>query len=397
MKKAALALTACFALMAQAAAFAADAYSIKTNGDVVQLRDETADVTVSVLTPVSNAYEMVVKGQNVIRMTIRSVDDMRARPNLNGVPLMSPFANRLDQTAFYANGKKYNFDTEFGNIRAPVPIHGYLTGASAWKVVEAKSDATGAWVTSKIDFYKIPAYMHQFPFAHTLTMTYKLSGGALEVKTRIDNLSDDPMPVSIGFHPYFSLTDSNRNDWRLNVPAKTHWLLDDRSIPTGQTEPATTFWGGDTKNIPLSRFATKRIDDVFSDLDRDAEGRATATMRGKRQQIAVTLGPKYKTLLVFSQVPPAPNAPPAAPGGGGGGGGANAAPPPPPVSTGPAIPLSAKDPTPTPASRGFVAFEPMVAITNAMNLAQKGAYNELQSVAPGGSWEESFWIKATGY
>ena len=39
----------------------------------------------------------------------------------------------------------------------------------------------------------------------------------------------------------------------------------------------------------------------------------------------------------------------------------------------------------------------MVAITNAMNLAQKGAYNELQSVAPGGSWEESFWIKATGY
>jgi len=28
-----------------------------------------------------------------------------------------PFANRLDETAFYANDKKYNFDLELGNVR----------------------------------------------------------------------------------------------------------------------------------------------------------------------------------------------------------------------------------------------------------------------------------------
>ena len=35
----------------------------------------------------------------------------------------------------------------------------------------------------------------------------------------------------------------------------------------------------------------------------------------------------------------------------------------------------------------------MVAITNALNLAQKGVYKDLQSIPPGGSWEESFWVR----
>jgi len=36
-------------------------------------------------------------------------------------------------------------------------------------------------------------------------------------------------------------------------------------------------------------------------------------------------------------------------------------------------------------------------VTNALNLAQKGLYKELQSIEPGGSWEESFWIRPRGF
>ena len=108
-----------------------------------------ADITVSVMTSVSNAYEMVVKGQNVIRMPFATVDDFRARPGLNGIPLLAPFANRLDEQAFYANGKKYNFDMELGNVRGTIPIHGFLSGAKDWKLVEAKADGKSAWVTSR--------------------------------------------------------------------------------------------------------------------------------------------------------------------------------------------------------------------------------------------------------
>ena len=383
------------ALLLPGAALAQARYSVQTHGDVVQLRDAGSDTVVSVLTPVSNAYEMVVKGKNVLRMTFRSVDEMRARPGLNGVPLLWPFANRLDQTAFWANGRKYNFDLDLGNVRGPVPIHGYLSGASEWKVVEAQADARGAWITSRLEFYRVPRYMAQFPFAHTLTMTYRLADGALEVRTRIDNLSTEPMPVTIGYHPYFQLTDSNRDDWTLSVPARTRWLLDNRNIPTGQTEPAATFWGGETGAIPLRRFTGKRIDDVFTDLERDAQGRATVSMTGVGQRVSVVLGPKYRTVLVYST--PAPPPPPAGGQGAGQGGGQGAPPLPPPVSVGPPLPLSATSGEPAPPERGFVAFEPMAAISNGMNAAQAGSYRDLQSVAPGESWEESFWIQASGY
>jgi aldose 1-epimerase len=398
MKRLWWAALAAMALMVPGLASAQARYSVKTTGDVVQLRDSATNTTISVLTPVNNAYEMVVNGKNVIRMAIKSVDEMRARPGQNGVPFLAPWANRLDELGFYANGRKYNFDMELGNVRGPVPSQGFLMGANAWKVLEAKADANGAWVTSKLDFYKNPQYMAQWPFAHTITMTYRLSGGVMEVRTRIDNLGDEPMPVVIGFHPYFQLTDSGRNDWTLSVPGKTHWLLDQRVIPTGETEPSTRFWGvDDLTRIPMKLKEGKRLDDVFTDFDRDAQGRATVSMTGVKQKVSVILGPKIKTVLVYSTAAPAPPPAPPAAGAPAAGPPRPPGPAPAPVSVGPPIPLSATEGEPAPDSRGFIAFEPMVAITNALNAAQKGQYKDLQTVAPGAFWQESFWVAPTGF
>ncbi len=363
-------------------------YSAKQTGDIVQLRDNRTDTTVSVMTTVSNAYEMVVKGQNVIRIPFATVDDFRARPGLNGIPLLAPFANRLDEQAFYANGKKYNFDMELGNVRGTIPIHGYLSGTKDWKLVEAKADGTSAWVTSKLDFYRNPQWMKQFPFAHTLEMTYRLADGVLEVKTRIENLSLEPMPVAIGFHPYFQLTDSTREDWVLSIGAKAHWLLADNKIPTGETEPADKFFP-DRKAVALKDFD---LDHVFGDLERDAQGRAVMSVKGKTQQLDVILGPNYRSIVLYS-----PNPANASGGGGGRGGGRGGPPAPAPAAApaGPTLPLTgAKD---TVANRGFICFEPMVGITDSMNLAHKGIYKELQSIPPGGRWEESFWLRPSGF
>ncbi|MEO8078269.1 MAG: aldose 1-epimerase, partial [Acidobacteriota bacterium] len=307
-------------------------YSAKQTGDIVQLRDTRTDTTVSVMTSMANAYEMVVKGQNLIRMTFASVDDFRARPDLNGIPLLAPFANRLDEPAFYANGKKYNFDMELGNVRGAIPIHGYLSAAKDWKLTEARADASAAWVSTSLDFYRNPQWMKQFPFAHTMRLTYRLADGVLEVRTRIDNLSVEPMPVAIGFHPYFQLTDSSREDWTLSVAARTQWLLAPNKIPTGETEPITTFFP-DPRAVALKDFD---LDHVFGDLERDAQGRATMTVKGKTQQLDVVLGPNFKTVVLYSPNPA--NQPAGRRGGGGGnaaggrGGQPGAAPPTPAAS-----------------------------------------------------------------
>jgi aldose 1-epimerase len=356
--------------VAPAQAVAKPRYAVSRAGDVVTLSDTASTLAVRVLTTASNAYQMTVNGEDVIRRTWTTLDDIRGRMGLNGVPLLWPYANRLDEQAFYANGQRYAFDPGLNNTgRGAIPIHGFLTGADAWKVVEAKADAKSAWATMTLDFFRIPRYMKQFPFAHTLTMTYRVQDGALEVHTRIDSLSSEPMPVAIGFHPYFQLTDSPREEWRLSVAAKTHWLLDSNTLPTGETEPITRILP-DPKNV-LVKDVT--LDDIFTDLERDDRGRAKMSLIGKTQQVDVLVGPKFKTILVLSRPNNANR---------GGAAGANQA--------------AAVTPPPSP-TRGTVAFEPMAAITNALNLSQKGLYKELQSIEPGGSWQESFWISPRGF
>ena len=376
------------ALTTANSALAQARYTVKTTGDIVQLRDAKTDTTVSVMTSASNAYEMVVNGQNVIRMTFATVDEFRARPGLNGIPLLAPFANRLDEQAFYANGKKYNFDMALGNVRGTIPIHGYLSGAKDWTLVEAKADGKAAWVTSKLDFYRNPQWMQQFPFAHTLQMTYRLEDGVLEVRTRIENLSVEPMPVAIGFHPYFQLTDSTREDWTVSIGAKTHWLLAENKIPTGETEPIAKMFP-DPRAVPLKDVD---LDDVYGDLERDAQGRAVMSVKGKSQQLDVLLGPNYRAVVLYS-----PNPANARGGGGGGRGGQgqNPAPPTPAAPAASSVPLTGTNPDLP--NRGFIAVEPMVGITDSMNLAHKGLYKELQSIPPGGSWQESFWLRPKGF
>jgi aldose 1-epimerase len=45
----------------------------------------------------------------------------------------------------------------------------------------------------------------------------------------------------------------------------------------------------------------------------------------------------------------------------------------------------------------FICFEPMTGVTDAVNLHHEGKYPDLQTVAPAGTWSESFWIKPTGF
>jgi aldose 1-epimerase len=382
---------------------AAQRYTAKQDGDVITLTDNVAKMRVPVVTSMGKPWQIQVKGQNLVR-TAPSLEAFMENPGLNGMPLLAPFANRLDQTAFYANGKKYNFDLELGNVRGPIPGTGFVNGSKQWQLVEFKADSKSAWVTCRLDFYKIPQFMKQFPFAHTITLTYRVSEGTLEVHTRLDNLSDDPMPAVIGYHPIYELPDGNRDDWTVSVDAKTHWIEIPERLPTGETQPIESFFNQDKSRTEIKLKHYALVDDVFADLVRDAKGRATMRLMYNGKELDETLGPKFKTVLLWSTPLSA-----GAAGGGGRVGAGRAASQTPPAPSGPfpvdpakgvkidppAVPLGAGAAQPT--TKGFLAMEPMIGITNALNLAQEGVYKDLQTIPPGGSWEESFWITTKGY
>ena len=375
-------LLLCFAVAMPAAA---QRYDARRDGDIVQLRDQESETVVSIVTSIGNfAYEMKVKGHNVLRFPFATIAEYKAKPaGMYGIPLLAPWANRLDEQAFYANGTRYAFDMQLGNVRGAVPMHGFMTRTDQWQVIEVQHDTEAAWVTSRLETFRQPSWMKQWPFAHTIEMTYRLQDGVLEVRTRVTNHAAEPMPVSLGFHPYYQLTDSPRDEWTVTVPARTRWLLSAQKLPTGETESTDTFFPGFEGALK-----DYNLDDVFGDLVRDARGRATAIVKGRRQQLEITQGPNYKALVIYSPNPsntgrgsqiPVPNAnvAPAAPRAQGAGRG--------------------QTPPNTPASSDFICFEPMAGITNALNLAQKGIYKELQYIAPGGTWQESFWIRPRGF
>jgi aldose 1-epimerase len=149
-------------------------------------------------------------------------------------------------------------------------------------------------------------------------------------------------------------------------------------VPTGETEPIERLF----PNPRAARLGDYNLDDVFGDLVRDAQGRATMTVAGKSQRLEVIFGPNFRSVVIYAPNPadvgrgsqniagPQNGGRPA-----GGRGGQTAA---------------AQD-------RTFVCFEPMAAITNALNLAHKGLYRELQSIPPGGTWRESFWVRPSGF
>src|SRR4249920_177967 len=157
------------ALCGGAVTASAQPYSARRSGEIVQLEDARSQTIVSILPGVGDiAFEMKVKGHDILRWPYASVEEFKARPALSGIPFVGPWANRLDEQAFYANGKRYAFDMDLGNVRGAIPIHGFLSTTDQWQVVEAKADGKSAWVTSRLEFFKQPMWMKQFPFAHAI-------------------------------------------------------------------------------------------------------------------------------------------------------------------------------------------------------------------------------------
>jgi aldose 1-epimerase len=319
-------------LLGLSPAASAQRYTAVRDGDAIRLTDRTTETVVAIRPSNGNlGYEMTVKGHSIL--------------SREGIPFMGPWANRLDEQGFYANGQRYAFDMTLGNIRGRVPIHGFLTTTDQWQVTTVQATRRGAEATSRLDFASQPSWMRQWPFAHTIEITYRLSDGALEVATAITNTGTERMPIAIGFHPYFQLTDSPRDEWRISLGAGIRWLLSPEKLPTGETEPIARLF----PSMP-ARLADYNLDDVFGDLVRGRNGLARMTVLGKQQRLDVDFGPRYRAAVVYA-----------------------------------------------PTGRGFICFEPMAGITNAVNMAHKGTYKELQSVAPGGTWRESFWVRPSGF
>jgi len=185
----------------------------------------------------------------------------RERGSTFGIPLLHPWANRLAGTSYSADGRVVELDPERSPIHVDangLPIHGTLAAYPHWEIVGRSPGNGRAAVAARLDYGAHEELMAAFPYPHELHVQAELVGDTLTIATIVLPTAAVAVPVSFGWHPYLRLPDVPRSEWRVEMPVRRRALLDERGLPTGETEPVELEPG------PL---AERTYDDLFVGLD----------------------------------------------------------------------------------------------------------------------------------
>ncbi len=131
-----------------------------------------------------------------------------------------------------------------------------------------------------------------------------LGHGAFEMTVTAKNVGSEPLPMGIGWHPYFVIPSGDRQHVRLHLPSQTRAIMNnyDDSFPTGQRVPVqdTVY---DFSAAGGRRLGTQYLDDNFSDLEYDSEGKTVSEMidpGAKYGLRLITLSPQIRSIQVYA-------------------------------------------------------------------------------------------------
>jgi len=188
--------------------------------------------------------------------------------------VLIPWPNRLEDGNYDFGGRRHQLPlTEPENHHA---IHGLVRWAS-WSVKE-KSDHR---VVMKHMLHPQPGY----PFSVAISVAYALSEGGLTVWTTARNVGGDACPYGCGAHPYLTLAMPAIDEVIMRCPGKTVIASDERGLPAG-TAPVE---GTELDFLRPRPIGSIKLDNAFTDLQRDEDGLARVELSDPSRGAAVTL------------------------------------------------------------------------------------------------------------
>ena len=142
--------------------------------------------------------------------------------------LLFPFPNRLKEGGYHWEDNEYHFainDTITNNA-----LHGL--GMNAEMDVESTNlQEESASITCRYDY---PGDDPGYPFPFQLWVTFQIeTGGRFNGRLQFANQSDQNIPVGLGWHPYFQLSD-HLDQLELQLPSCEMVGVDSQMIPTGK-------------------------------------------------------------------------------------------------------------------------------------------------------------------
>ncbi|HTU74938.1 MAG TPA: aldose 1-epimerase family protein [Trebonia sp.] len=220
------------------------------------------------------------------RRLVTSYDPDVLPPHGAGM-LLSPWPNRVDHGSYAFEGTTYQL--ALSEPKLDNAIHG-LTRYEIFTL--AASDGSSVTLRS-------PGHGAQgYPFAVQVDATYSLDATTgLTVAITASNVGSRPAPWGTAHHPYLAITAPQVDGCDLTLPASKWLPVDERLIPAGEPRDVA---GGELDFRAPRKIGPIQLDTAFTDLARDADGRAWVHLEGDGAHTGLWMDASYGWLQVFT-------------------------------------------------------------------------------------------------
>lgn len=222
-----------------------------------------------------------------------------------GGAILAPYANRVRGRAL-AQSREIEAAVDGQFVRLPRNWGGRAPGAAQYAMHGLILNAPVAWTQPSED--RVTGRLAAGDFGGRwlsraeLEFEWRLARGALVLTVGVHNVGDAPLPVGLGWHPYFAIPSGQRGQARLRLPAARRVEVDDydQVLPTGRLLP-TAGSAFDFNAAEGRALGDLYLDDCFTDLTRadDAVAELVDPAAGLGLRIA-TPTPQVKAVQVYA-------------------------------------------------------------------------------------------------
>jgi galactose mutarotase-like enzyme len=233
-----------------------------------------------------------------------------------GGAFLIPFANRVlgrpvnggKEIEMEWHGRKVNLPANWVANTNGVPMPGHEVQAMHGMVLDEKSDAVSTQKTAGGESFT--GMMHAGDFGghwfsqNDVTVTTDLTGAVLDVQVTVKNTGKEPEPMSVGWHPYFSLPSGDRSQALLHLPGDDTVQVNnyDDVVPTGKLLPVKGTQLNFTEPVGVT-LPNKLVDDSFTNLQRNADGSVVTELRDPAAKYGLRItavSPEFQAIQVYS-------------------------------------------------------------------------------------------------
>ena len=206
--------------------------------------------------------------------------------------VLIPFPGRVAEGRYSFDGQ--TLQLERNDKEGPNAIHGFVR-TLPWAVQQIDSNRVVFEVRLDAAAYGPRGY----PFSLAIRVTYSLDAQGLTCMFSVLNVGRQAAPVGVGFHPYFTVGTHLVNAAEAKIPAAGYLEFNERLAPTGKIMTVKgTEW--DYRDFRL--VGERRFNHCYVELDRDAAGMATASLRHQEsgRLIEVVMDRAFSAIVVYT-------------------------------------------------------------------------------------------------